>query len=182
MLPGQAHIGEQWPSQPQLPASGGDQTRPSVGGRRVARTDGGPAERLFKEAEGVFHREAPQVPTPEDAQVGREWTADPGQPQGPRGQLLVRQAFHLDAHDAERAIRGAGDIDLDFAVRGMGQSLRELGQAVGLGIRQPKRLAMQARPTSTSVLLMRMSIDHAVFAKRTRRSASTLLRARVSKS
>jgi hypothetical protein len=78
MLPGQAHIGEQWPSQPQLPASCGDQTRPSVGGRRVARTDGGPAERLFKEAEGVFHREAPQVPTPEDAQVGREWTADPG--------------------------------------------------------------------------------------------------------
>jgi hypothetical protein len=53
-------------------------------------------------------------------------------------------------------------IDLDFAVRGMGQSLRALWQAVGVGIGQSKRLAMQARPTSTGVLL-RMSIHHAVF-------------------
>ena len=72
MLPGQTNVAEQWPSQPQLPAGGGDQTRPAVGGRRVARTDGGPAERRFEEAERVLDGEAPQVPTPEDTQVGWE--------------------------------------------------------------------------------------------------------------
>jgi uncharacterized protein involved in outer membrane biogenesis len=89
----------------------------------VARADGGPAERLFEEAEGVLHGEAPQVPAPQHAQVGWERAANPGQPQGPRWQLLLRETFNLDAHDAERGIRRAGyveicpGIDLDFTAR-----------------------------------------------------------------
>ena len=129
MLPGQAHVADQWTSQPQLPTGGGHQTRPAVGSRWVARADGGPAEGLFEKAKGVLDGEPPQVPAPQHAQVGWERTADPGEPERSRWQLLVGQAFDLDAHDAERGIRRAGDvelgpgIDLDFAVGGVVQAL-----------------------------------------------------------
>jgi hypothetical protein len=168
MLPGQTDVAEQWPSQPELPAGGGDQAGPAVGGGWVAGADGGPAKGLFEEAEGVLDREAAQVPAPEDAQVGWEWTADPGQPEGARRQPLVGQAFDLDAHDAERRIRRAGHveirpgIDLHVAVDGVVQALCVLRLAVGVGLGQSKRRTMQARPTATSVLLRR-AIHHAVF-------------------
>jgi hypothetical protein len=157
MLPRQTDVAEQWPSQPELPAGGGDQAGPAVGGSWVARADSGPAKRLFEEAEGVLDRKAPQVPAPEDAQVGWEWTADPSQPEGARRQPRVGQAFDLDARDAERRIRRAGHveirpgIDLHVAVDGVVQALCVLCLAVGVVLGQPKRLTMQARPTTTSV-------------------------------
>ena len=59
MLPGQANIAEQWPSQPELPAGGGHQARPTIGSGWVARADRGPAEGLFEKAEGMLDGETP---------------------------------------------------------------------------------------------------------------------------
>lgn len=112
MLPGESDLGEQWTGQPQLPAGAGDQPAPTVSCLRVAWADGGPAERLFEEAEGMLDGEAAQVPAPQNAQVRRQWTADPGQPQGPRWQLFVGQALDLDAHHAEGSIRRATHVQL----------------------------------------------------------------------
>ena len=129
MLPGQAHVAEQGTSQPQLPTGSSHQARPAIGSRWVARADRGPAEGLFEKAEGMLDGETPQVPTPQHAQVGWKRTADPGEPERPRWQLLVRQTLHLYAHDAERGLRCAGDveigpgIDLDCAVGDMLQLL-----------------------------------------------------------
>ena len=66
MFPWHAHVADQWTSQPQLPAGGGDQPGPAVSCIRIARTDGGPAEGLLEEAEGVLDGESPQrvVPRP----------------------------------------------------------------------------------------------------------------------
>src|SRR5258708_31734836 len=145
MLPGQANVADQRTRQPQLPAGGGDQAGPAVGGGWVARADGRPAKRLFEEAEGVFDREAPHVPAPQDAQVGRQWTADPSQPEGPWWQLLVGEAFNLDPHHAERGIRRAWhmeigpSIDQDFTVGGVVQTLRIPRLAMGVLVGQPKR-------------------------------------------
>src|SRR5215207_4649758 len=71
VFPWHAHVADQWTRQPQLPAGAGDQPRPAVGCSRVSGTDGGPAEGLFEETEGVVNGEAPQVPAPQCAQVGR---------------------------------------------------------------------------------------------------------------
>ncbi len=87
---------------------------------------------------------------------------------GRGGNFLCRETFNLDAHDAERGLRRAGDvelgpgIDLDFAIGGVVQALCALWLAVGRVVGQPKRLTVQTRPSATSVLL-RSTIDHAVF-------------------
>ena len=75
VLPWQSNLREQWTSQPQLPARGSHQPGPPIGCVGMPRAHGGPAQGLLEEAEGVFDREAPQVPAPQDAQVGRQWTA-----------------------------------------------------------------------------------------------------------
>jgi hypothetical protein len=80
VLPGHTDVADQWPGQPQLTSGASDQPGPTVGCLRVAGADGGPAQRLLEEAEGVFDRTASQVPAPHNAQVRRQWTADPGQP------------------------------------------------------------------------------------------------------
>src|ERR1700738_366304 len=168
MLPGQANVADKLPCQPQLPAGGGDQAGPAVGGGWVARADGRPAKRLLEKAEGVFDREAPQVPAPQDAQGGRQWTADPGQPEGPWWQLLVGEAFNPDPHHAERGIRRAWHmeigpgIDLDFTVGSVVQTLRIPWLAMGVRVGQPKRLAMQAWPSAAGPLLGG-AIHHTVF-------------------
>src|SRR5262245_13723921 len=108
--------------QPQLPARAGNQPGPPVGCLRVARANRRPAERLFEDAERVLHGETTQIPAPQHAQVSRERTADPGQPQRPRWQLLVGQALNLGADHAERRTRCTThmqigpEIDLDLAV------------------------------------------------------------------
>ena len=85
--------------------------------------------RLFEKAKGMLHGEPAQVPAPQHAQVGWPRTADPSEPERSRWQLLIRQTFHLDPHDAERGIRRAGDveigpgIDLDCTVGHMLQLL-----------------------------------------------------------
>jgi hypothetical protein len=88
-LPGKADLTDEWAGQQQLPAGASDQPTPTIGGVRVAGADRGPAEGLFEEAESVLNGEAPQVPAPQRAQVRRQWTADPGQPQRSWGQLLL---------------------------------------------------------------------------------------------
>jgi hypothetical protein len=77
----------------------------------------------------MLHGEPAEVPAPQHAQVGWERTADPGEPERSRWQFLLRQTFHLDAHDTERGLRRAGDvkirpgIDLDLAICDMLQLL-----------------------------------------------------------
>src|SRR6266508_3190822 len=157
MLPGQADVADEWASQPQLPARACDQPAPTIGCLRVARSNGGPAEGLLEETEGVLDSEAPQVPAPQDAQVSRQRTADPGQPQGPRRQLFVGQALDLDADHAEGRIRRAADVepgpdvDADDAIRRVVQLSRSLGLAVGGFVGQPKRLTMQPWPTTAEL-------------------------------
>ena len=118
MLPGQSDLAHEWSSQPQLPAGSGNQPGPAIGCLRVTRTNGGPAEGLFEEAEGMLHREAPQVPVPYDAQVSRQRTTDPGQPQGPRWQLLIRQSLDLDADHVEGRSWRAARMDFGPGVDG----------------------------------------------------------------
>jgi len=71
-------------------------------------------------------------------------------------QLLVGEAFDLDAHDAERGIWCASHVEIrpginpHFAVGGVAQSLCVLHVAVGIDIGQPKGLTMQARPAAMS--------------------------------
>src|SRR5947209_1882024 len=120
----------------------------------MARTYGGPTEGLFEEAEGVFDREAPQIPAPQRAQVSRQWTADPGQPQRPWGQLFVGQALDLDADHAEGSIWRATHVQLgpdlyrDGAVGRVSELRRLLRLAIAVLVGQPKRLTMQTRPTT----------------------------------
>src|SRR2546425_5231960 len=167
VLPGHTDVADQWTGQPQLPTGTGDQPGPTVGCLRVAGADGGPAERLLEEAEGVLDREASQVPAPHHAQVHWQWTTDPGQPQVPRRQLFVGQALDLDADHAEGSIWRAThvelgpDIDRDSAVRGVVQLSRTLRVAIGGFVHQPKRLAMQARPP-TAGMLFGSAIHHAL--------------------
>src|SRR5215207_9867229 len=116
MLPGQTHLAHQCAGEPQLPAGASHQPGPTVGCVRVAGADGGPAERLLEKAEGVLDGETPQIPTPQHAQVSRQRTADPGQPQGPRWQLLVGQALDLHADHAERRIRCTSHMQIDPGV------------------------------------------------------------------
>ena len=111
-FPGQTDVAYQGTGQPQLPARAGNQPGPPVGCLGVARANRRPAQRLLEEAERVLHREATQVPAPHYAQIKRQWTADPGQPQGPRWQLLVGQALHLNADDAKRSIRRTADVEV----------------------------------------------------------------------
>ena len=112
--------------------------------------------------------EAPHIPAPHNAQVSRQRTADPGQPQGPRWQFLVGQALDLDADDAEWRIRCASHveigpgIDTDFAIGGVDKLGGTLRLAMRGLIGQPKRLTMQARPTAPWVPLGG-AIHHAVF-------------------
>src|SRR5690349_16370397 len=77
MLPGQVDVTDQLARQPQLPAGGRDQPGPAIGCCRVTRSNRGPTEGLFEEAEGVLDGKAPQVPAPEHTQVGGQRTADP---------------------------------------------------------------------------------------------------------
>ena len=51
----------------------------------------------FEKAKGVLGRK-PQVQAPEHTQVGGQRATDPGQPQWPGWEFLVRQALDLDAH------------------------------------------------------------------------------------
>jgi hypothetical protein len=75
------------------------------------------------------------------------------------------EALNLDAHDAERGLRRAGDvqlglgIDLDFAIGGMVRLPRARWRAVGVVMGQPKRLTVQPRPSAISVLLRRAVHD-----------------------
>jgi len=136
MFPGEADLTDEWAGQPQLAGGAGDQPAPTVGRLRVARTNAGPAEGLFEEAEGVLDGKAAQVPAPHDAQVSRQRSADPGQPQGPRWQFLVGQALNLDADHAEGRMWSAAhvelgpDVDADDAVRGVVQLSRSLRLAI----------------------------------------------------
>src|ERR1700720_2170168 len=95
-----------------MPTGAGDQPGPAIGGIRVAGTNGGPAESLLEEAESVLDGETPQIPAPQRAQVGWQWTADPGQPQRPRRQLLVGQALDLDTDHAEGSVRRAAHMQI----------------------------------------------------------------------
>jgi hypothetical protein len=154
VFPGKADLADEWAGQPQLPAGGGDQPTPTVGCLGVAGTDRGPAKGLFEEAEGMLDGEPSQVPAPQHTQVSWQWAADPGQPQGPRWQLLVGQALDLDAHHAERSIRRASHVELspgvdpDFAIGWVAQSSRMLRLAMRAVIGQPKGLTVQARPAA----------------------------------
>src|SRR4051794_5081434 len=109
MLPGEPHVIDDGPRQPQLPACASHQPTPAVGGLRIAWAHRGPTEALLQKAKGVLNREAAQIPMPEDAQVSRQWTADPGQPQWIRSLLHLRQAFDLDADHGERSSRRAAN-------------------------------------------------------------------------
>src|SRR5438132_3614655 len=158
VLPGQADLADMRPRQPQLPASASNQPGPPVGRLCVAWADRGPTECLLEEAEGVLDGESPQIPAPHNAQVSRQRTADPGQPQGPRWQLLVGQALDLDADHAERRLWRATyvelgpHIDADGAVRRVVQLRGLLRLAMCARVRQPKRLTVQPRPAAAWVL------------------------------
>ena len=80
MLPGKADFANECAGQPQLPAGAGYQPAPTFACLRVARANCGPTERLLEEAERVLDGEAAQIPAPQQAQVSRQWTADPRQP------------------------------------------------------------------------------------------------------
>src|SRR6266487_2810925 len=158
MLPGEADLGHEWASQPQLPADSRNQPAPAIGCVGMPRANGSPAEGLLEKAERMLDREAPQIPTPQHAQVSRQRTADPGQPQRPRWQLLVGQALDLDADHAEGRVWRAAyvelgpDVDGDQAVRRVVQLSRSMRLAMGGFVGQPKRLTMQARPTTAALL------------------------------
>src|SRR5437879_2270358 len=78
------------------------------------------------------------------------------------------QALDLDAGHAERSIGRATHLELgpgvdtDFAIGGVNQSSRLLRLAMCGVIGQPKRLTMQARPSSAWMPL-RSAIYHTVF-------------------
>jgi len=168
VLPGKSNVSDQSAREPQLPTGGGHQPRPAVSGLLMARADGGPAEGLLDKPERVFDGEAAQIPAPEGAQVKRQWTADPGQPQRSRWQAFVGQPLHLDTDDAERSSRRASDVefgpgvDLDGAIERVFELGGVLGLAMGGRIGQAKWVAMQSRPTAAR-LLLGWAVDHAVF-------------------
>src|SRR5215472_10925045 len=122
MLPGKTDIRNNCASQPQLPARGRDQPGPAIGCLGMARPNSGPAQCLFEEPERVLDGEATQVPAPENCQLIRQRTTNPGQPQRLRRQLHIGQPLDLHADDGERCIwrtahvETGPDIDLDRAV------------------------------------------------------------------
>ena len=168
MFPWHVDVADQWTSQPQLPAGGSDQPAPAIGCCRVSRADGSPTERLLEEAERVLDGEAAQIPAPQHAQVSRQWTADPGQPQRPRWQLFVGQALDLDAHHTEGSVRRTShveigpSVDTDFAIGSVDQSGRLLRLAMRVFFCQPKWLTMQAR-SPAAWMPFGGAIHHAVF-------------------
>src|SRR5207237_10294043 len=104
-----------------------------------------PAEGRFEEAEGVLNGEAPQIPAPQHAEIRRQRASDPGQPQGPRWQLLVGQALDLDTDDAERSMWCAAHVEFgphvdgDDAIRRMVKLNRSLRLAMSGFVGQSKR-------------------------------------------
>jgi hypothetical protein len=110
MLPGESNITDDASAEPQLPTGSGHQPTPSVGGLWIAWANCGPTESLLEEPKSVLNGEATQVPVPKGAQVSWERTADPRQPQWVGFLLHLRQAFDLDADDAERSIRRAANM------------------------------------------------------------------------
>jgi hypothetical protein len=142
---------------PQTNVAEPDQPAPAIGCVGMAGANVSPAERLLEETEGVFHGEATQLPTPEHAQVSRQRTADPGQPQGPGWQPLIGQALDLDADHAEGCMWCAAhvelgpDVDADDAVGRVVQLTRSLRLAIHGLVRQPKWRTMQAWSTTTEL-------------------------------
>ena len=145
MLPGEPHVLDDVPRQPQLPAGAGHQPAPAIGGLRITWAHRGPTEALLEKSEGVLNGKAAQIPMPENAQVGRQWTADPGQPQRVRSLLHLGQAFNLDADHGERSIRGAANmqvtpgVNLDDAIECVILLSRLPRLAVRAAIAQTKR-------------------------------------------
>src|SRR5438105_5930347 len=168
MLPGEADLAHEWASQPQLPAGSRNQPAPAISCVGVARANSSPAQRLLEKAERMLDGEAPQIPAPQHAQVSRQWTADPGQPQRPRWQLFVGQALDLDAHHTEGSVRRTSrveigpSVDTDFAIGSVDQSGRLMRLAMRVFFCQPKWLTMQAR-SPAAWLPFGGAIHYAVF-------------------
>ena len=157
MLPGEADLAHEWASQPQLPAGSRNQPAPAISCVGVARANSSPAQRLLEKAERMLDGEAPQIPAPQHAQVSRQWTADPGQPERPRWQPFIGQTLDLDADHAEWRIWSAAhmelgpQVDADDAVRRVVQLSRSLRLAIRGFVGQPKWLTMQTWATAAGV-------------------------------
>jgi hypothetical protein len=132
------------------------------------RTDVQPSVCL-KKPNACLDRESAHRPAPQHAQVSRERTADPGQPQRPRWQLRGGQALDLHADHAERRSRCTTHVQVGPGVHrhAAGGRMIPLTRSLRLAMRavigQAKRLAIMQARSATAGTPFGRALHHAAW-------------------